>query len=59
MSIWLNEAGAELFPWLANEWHTVYGYDPAYNSFIIWDGIRAEWKYIPKRICEGINENGK
>lgn len=56
MKIWLNETGAELFPWLANEWHTVYGYDPAYKSFIIWDGICAEWKLIPQRICEGRNE---
>ena len=56
MKIYLNEVGAEPFPWLANEWHTVYGYDPTYKCFIIWDAIRCEWKEIPLRICEGRNE---
>ena len=56
MKIWLNEAGAELFPWLANEWHTVYGYDRIYRCFIIWDTITCEWRNIAMRLCEGRNE---
>ena len=56
MKIYLNEFGAELYPWLANEWHMVYGYDPTLKCFLIWDTIRCEWKNIPLRVCEGRNE---
>ena len=51
--IWLNERGRELYPHLANEWLTVYGYNPDSYSFIIWDEIMHAWVYISTSHCEG------
>lgn len=56
IKIWLNDEGKKIFPWLANEWHSIYGcdFDPKYKHFfIIWDNIYCQWRKIPLSICEG------
>jgi hypothetical protein len=49
----LNKHGEKIYPWLADIWLPVYGFNPNNYSFLIWDGIVQEWKNINQNFCEG------
>ena len=53
--IWLNKRGAELYPWLAEQWLEIFGFNPDNYSFLIWDNIMGEWKFVETRHCKGDN----
>lgn len=53
MKVLLNEHGARLYPWLANEWLPVYGFNADCHSFVLWDKIQKKWLYISTSFCEG------
>ena len=53
LEVWLNSRGCKEYPYLANEWLLVYGYDPHTNTFLIWNEIYTCWAHIPTYYCEG------
>ena len=55
-TIQLNERGRELYPYLADEWLAVYGFNSDCKQFLVWDGIMCRWLYIPIAFCEGRND---
>ena len=55
MTICLNEQGAKLYPWLADQKIPFFAYDSTKQSFLIWDCITNEWRLIHQNFCKGDN----
>ena len=53
LEVWLNARGCKEYPYFANEWLLVYGYDSHTNTFLIWNDIYTCWSHIPTYYCEG------